>query len=67
MGWTATLIALVVGVLLTAFFGWRGARAPDLIKGPRLLPYRFLMVLAAAWVLFVLVHVVNLLGVTTGR
>jgi hypothetical protein len=35
---------LAVGILA----GWRGARPPDPMKGPRMVPWRFLMVLAAA-------------------
>ena len=62
-----TLLSAAVGLALVALFGWRGARPPDLRKGPRLVPYRFLMLLAAAWVLMMAVHLVNLLGVPTGR
>jgi hypothetical protein len=32
-----------------------------------MVPYRFLMLLAAVWVLLMLVHAANLLGVRTGR
>jgi hypothetical protein len=67
MTMTATLTALGASLALAAFFGWMGARPPDLKRGPRLLPYRFLMLMTAAAALFLLVHVVNLLGVTTGR
>ena len=67
--WTlpVTLAAALAGALLAALFGWLGARPPDLRRGPRMAPYRFLMLLAAAWVLLTLVHAANLLGVTTGR
>lgn len=34
--------------LVGVFAGWRGARPPDLRKGPRMVPWRFVMVLAAA-------------------
>ncbi|MBN8551323.1 MAG: hypothetical protein J0L52_00330 [Caulobacterales bacterium] len=63
----ATLILLVSAVALTLFFAWRGAQPPDLIRGPRMLPYRFLMVLAAAVVLFSVVHLLNLAGFETGQ
>jgi hypothetical protein len=33
---------------LATFAGWRGARPPNPFKGPRLIPWRFIMVLAAA-------------------
>ncbi len=67
--WTlpVTLGAAAAGLLLAALFGWLGARPPDLRRGPRMAPYRFLMLLAAAWVLLMLVHAANLLGVRTGR
>lgn len=61
-------VALCAALLaLAAFAGWRGARPPNFAKGPRLAPWRFIMVTAAALALFLLVHIVNLLGVTTGR
>ena len=62
-----TLLSAAVGIGLTVLCGWRGARPPDVVRGPRLVPWRFLMILAVAWVLMMLVHVVNLLGVQTGR
>ncbi len=67
--WTlpVTLVAAAAGVLLGAFFGWMGARPPNLQRGPRMAPYRFLMLLSAAWVLLMLVHAANLVGITTGR
>ena len=64
---TVTLILLAVSLGLTLLFGWLGARPPNLKRGPRLLPYRFLMLLAAAMGLLLLVHLVNLAGVRTGR
>ena len=48
-------------------FGWIGARKPDPMRGPRLAPYRFLMLLFAAVVLMMLVHLANLAGLHTGR
>ena len=62
-----TLASAAVGLALVVLFGWRGAQPPNPHRGPRLVPYRFLMILAAAWVLLMLVHLVNLLGVPTGR
>lgn len=67
MSWTLTLGSAALGAALVVLFGWRGARPPDLRRGPRLVPYRFLMLLAAAWVLLMLVHLANLAGVETGR
>lgn len=62
-----TLVILGALVAVGLFSGWRGARPPNPHKGPRLMPWRFLMLLAAAGALLMLVHVINLLGVTTGR
>ncbi len=61
-------LGLTAGFLAVAVFaGWRGARPPDFLKGPRLIPWRFIMVTAAAGLLVLVVHLVNLLGVKTGR
>lgn len=62
-----TLFLLGALAAFGVFAGWRGARAPNPHKGPRMMPWRFLMLLAGAGALLMLVHVVNLLGVTTGR
>lgn len=64
---TITLGAAVAAAVLAVLFGWLGARPPDLQRGPRLLPYRFLMLLCAAVLMMMLVHLVNLAGFTTGR
>lgn len=41
-------LGLAAGLLAVAVFaGWRGARPPDLSRGPRLIPWRPLMVAAA--------------------
>jgi hypothetical protein len=65
LGLTIALAAGLVGLALLA--GWRGARPPDLARGPRLAPWRSLMVLAALGAFVMLVHLVNLLGFATGR
>ncbi len=67
MSFTTTLSAAVAAALLAALFGWLGARPPNPHRGPRLVPWRFLMLLSAAAVLLLLVHLANLGGVTTGR
>jgi hypothetical protein len=51
----------------TVFAGWRGAQPPDLMRGVRMVPWRAVMVFSSAGAVFMLVHVVNLLGFTTGR
>ena len=61
-------LALTAGLVAVALFaGWRGARPPNPHRGPRLVPWRFIMLLAAAGLLPMIVHVVNLLGFTTGH
>ena len=62
-----TLALAAVALVLAIAFGWLGARPPNPHKGPRLAPYRFLMLLATAGFMLMGVHVVNLLGITTGR
>ena len=61
-------LAIAAGLLALAVFAcWRGARPPNPLKGPRLIPWRLIMVTCAALLLPMLVHVLNLLGVTTGH
>jgi hypothetical protein len=67
MDLTLTLAAAGALLALAVFAGWRGARPPNLHRGPRLVPWRFIMVTTAALLLVVLVHLVNLMGLTTGR
>lgn len=61
-------LAIAAGLAaLGLFAGWRGARPPDPHRGPRLVPWRFIMLLSAAGLLLMVVHAVNLMGITTGR
>jgi len=64
---TLTLWLFAACVALALFAGWRGARPPDPMRGPRLVPWRFLMTLAACAAVVVVVHLLNLLGMHTGR
>jgi drug/metabolite transporter (DMT)-like permease len=57
----------IAAALLAAFCGWRGSRPPNPHGKPRMVPWRFLMLAFAAGVLMLTVHLVNLLGVKTGR
>jgi hypothetical protein len=62
MDLTLTL-ELAAGFLTVAVFaGWRGARPPNPHKGPRLIPWRFLMILMAAVLIFLLGHTIHLLA-----
>ena len=67
MGWTPTIITAAAALAIGVAAGWRGARAPDPRRGPRLIPWRMIMLLAAAVLLYMVVHMVNLAGVVTGR
>jgi hypothetical protein len=61
-------LEIAAGLLaLAVFAGWRGARPPNPHRGPRLIPWRFLMLAAAACLLPILVHLAALLGVSNAR
>jgi hypothetical protein len=56
-----TTLAIGTALLaLAAFAGWRGARPPDPHKGARMVPWRFVMVLAAAGALITLFQAAHL-------
>ena len=60
--------ALFLAVAAFAVFcGWRGSRPPNLLKGPRMAPWRFMMLMSAAVALALLVHIANLAGFITGQ
>lgn len=56
-----TLSLAAACLALCVLFGWLGARPPKLLARPRLIPWRFLMLLAFVAMLAVLVHAVTLL------
>lgn len=54
-------LSLLAGALLVAIFsGWRGARPNDFLK-PRMVPWRFIMLLAGALVFLLVIHLAALL------
>ncbi len=61
MDLTTTLALAAAALALAVFAGWRGAR-PWNLKGVRMVPWRLIMVLSAAAVLILLIHVGTLLG-----
>ena len=67
MSLTTTLVLLGVALAVMVFCGWRGARPPDPFKGPRLMPWRFLMVGAAAIAMLLLIHLATLFGAERAR
>ncbi|OYX36488.1 MAG: hypothetical protein B7Y99_01800 [Caulobacterales bacterium 32-69-10] len=66
MDWPVTLALAAATAAFAAFCGWRGAQPPDFVRGPRLVPWRLLMVLSVFGLVVLLVHLANLAGVTTG-
>ena len=62
-----TAALAVTFAALAAFCGWRGSIPAAPHRGPRMAPWRFLMIACAAVVLMLFVHLINLLGVTTGH
>lgn len=58
-----TTLALGAGLAaLAAFAGWRGARPPNPMKGPRLIPWRAIMVFAAAAAILLVVQAEQAVG-----
>ena len=63
MSMTMTLSLLAAALIVGGFAGWRGARPSDFLK-PRMVPWRFIMLLAGAFAFLLIIHVGTLLGVT---
>ena len=57
-----TLGLLAACLALAALCGWRGARPPDLVRGPRMVPWRGLMLVFATVAFFLLIHLATLGG-----
>jgi len=62
-----TVTGLLVLLVLAVFCGWRGARPPNVLKGPRMVPWRPLMMACVVGIMLLLVHLLNLLGLETGN
>lgn len=62
MDLSTTLLLAGSLIALAVFAGWRGARPPDFAKGARMIPWRAVMMFAAAGALFALVHVAYVVG-----
>lgn len=67
MSLTVTLALLAAALALTVFAGWRGARPSQPHLGVRMVPWRFVMILAGAVVVVLLVHIATLLGMPQVR
>lgn len=60
-------LALGAGLaVLAVFAGWRGARPPNPMKGPRLIPWRPIMVAAAAAAVLLLAQAAQTAGLGPG-
>jgi len=57
-----TVALIVAFATVAAFAGWRGARPPDPMKGPRLVPWRAIMVAAATAAVLLLAMVEQRVG-----
>jgi hypothetical protein len=64
--WTTTFAIFIVSAALFAFSSWRAARPAEFGK-IRMIPWTPLSLVCALVAIFMLVHMVNLLGVKTGR
>ncbi|MEG1451301.1 hypothetical protein [Brevundimonas sp.] len=63
MSLTLTLILTALSTGLTFLCGWRGAKPTDIMRAkPRMMPWRFLMLLFAAFTMLLLIHVVSLVS-----
>lgn len=62
MSMTATLMLLAASVALGLFAGWRGALPPDLKRGVRMVPWRFVMLVSGAVALLAVIHLGALFG-----
>ena len=63
MSLSLTLALLAAAVALAVFAGWRGSLPWDLRRGVRMIPWRFIMMLSAAAVFILVVHLAALMGV----
>jgi hypothetical protein len=61
-----TVAGAVAALLFSVFCGWRGARPINVLRGPRMMPWRPLMVAGAVVTLLLTAHILNLLGMKTG-
>ena len=61
-----TIILVFIAAGITVFCGWMGMQPMDPAKGPRMVPWRFLMLLGFTAAMLMVVHALNLVGLHTG-
>jgi hypothetical protein len=66
-GVALTLALAAVGLAVVALAAWRHGRPPEPARGPRMIPWILILLLAATLTLVMIVHLVNLFGIHTGR
>lgn len=66
MNLTVTLIVLAIVGAVFALASWRGMQPADPLK-PRLLPWRAIIVASGALAVFLLVHLLTMLGLKADR
>ena len=66
MDMSFTLFLAAGFLVLTVLFGWMGARPAKPLARPRLVPWRFLMLLTFVAMIATLVHAVALLRAANG-
>ncbi len=67
MSLSLTLTLLPIFAAIAIFAGWRGSRPPNLLKGPRMMPWRAIMLFSAVICVLLLVHLATVVGVRAGR
>jgi drug/metabolite transporter (DMT)-like permease len=66
MDWTLTFIVLGAAIALLALSFWQTSRPPKDTPRARWISWRFMILVAGALILLTIVHMVNLMGYTTG-
>lgn len=66
-GFVLTIALALFGLGVSAFAAWRHGLPPNPAKGPRMIPWILILLIGATLTLVMLVHLVNLLGIRTGR